>query len=455
LFCLWDGKVIVLLRLEDINRFLLGMVVAILNAALGIVGEYFGYMVLDKIGIVFVASLCDLFTTMLVAVLTPAILTVIFRDPLIAWKIPFYIMYALFLYTAIGSVRGKFKKPGVYQLMLAILFIVTGATLLVSGYFIFIFVGISVLGFGLLLFITYLVPFMFKYRFPIRLVGIISILLAPFFLVMMDLAVYSTMIYNIFSPDWIGIIRTTVLLLAIDSAGPLVLLGIIWLALDIPTLLRETHGKISQRRRAMGLLLLLLILFPVPVYVATRTANIESQIRSNITMALPDDWAVHTARMSYIWSPLGATGVVFVAFPPESYMDEGSEWYRGGINFYVIRGKDILKPDGSVDEVMLKSLIILQFVAWYRSQKEPLRSIVIKSLNITGKETLGNTSYTKVCMLMDIYMGEEKISIQLICYITRIRELSNTGAIICYTKKENFEKLKDYFPEELQDFKWL
>ena len=208
--------VIILFKLGDMNKILTSIIVAILNATLGIVGEYFGYMVLDKIGIVFVAALCDLFTTLLVSIFTPAILAVIFRDPLITWKIPFYIVYALFLYTAIGSVTGKFKKPGVSQLMLSILFIVTGVTLMVSGYFIFIFVGVSVLGFGLLLFITYMVPFMFKYRLPTRFVGAISLTLAPFFLVMMDLSLYSTMVYNLFSPEWIGIIKTTVILLAID-----------------------------------------------------------------------------------------------------------------------------------------------------------------------------------------------------------------------------------------------
>ena len=298
---------------------------------------------------------------------------------------------------------------------------------------------------------------MFKYRLPARLVGITSLMLAPFFLVMMDLTLYSTMIYNLFAPEWISMIKTTIILLAIDSAGPLILLGIIWLALDVPTLLRETRGKISQKRRAMGLLLLLLILIPVPIYVGARTANIESQIRDNITTILPDDWSVHTVRMSYIWSPLGASGVAFITFPSESYLEEESVWHRGGINFYVIKGKNIIKPDEtSVDKETLKSLIILQFVAWYKSQKEPIQSVVIRSLNISGKETLGNASYVKVSILMKVNMkGAKTITITATCYVSQIRELSNTGVIICYAKQENFEELQDDFIDILANFKWL
>ncbi len=446
--------------LNRINKVMVSVVATLINTLLGIIGEYFGYTVLDKVGIVFMAGLCDIYTTFIVAILTPASLSLVFRDPLIAWKIPSYVIYALFLHIAFSSLMGELKRPALYQLFIASLFIVTGIILIISGYIIFIMMGLSVMSFGVLLCLMYFAPFIFKYRLSMRFVGFVAIILAPFLLVMMDITLYSIMITNILSQQWFEAFRRTLALLIIDSAGPLLLFGIIWLALDLQTILRETKGKISDKRRFIGLALLLVILLPVPTYIATRTMGIERRVRERIEAALPEEWSINGMRMSYIWSPIGASGVVFVTYPSTGHYEKGSIWYQAGINFYLIQGKDIVDVDkGYIDNITLRRLIILQFVAWLRPQKVRGEDIeIIATINTTGPIKLNNTQYIKVTMRMDSYTDmspTEKITLQLDCFVTYIRELSRTGVIICYGEVSNFSQLQTEFKEILETFTWI
>ena len=445
--------------LKKINRILVIAVAVMLNTLLGIVGEYFGYTVLDKVGIVFIAGLCDIYTTLAVAALTPASLSIVFRDPLIAWKIPSYIIYAMFIYIAFNSILNRLEKPAFYQLFIAALFVATGLILIISGYSVSILTGISVMGFGLLLFLTYFAPFMFKYRIPMRLVGIIAILLAPFLLVMMDITLYSLMVTNILAPEWMEAFRRTLVVLIIDSAGPLILFGIIWLALDIQTIQEATKGKISDKRRFIGLLFLFLILFPVPTYLAARTMGVERKVRGQIESVLSPDWSINEMRMSYIWSPMGASGITFITFPSADHYSTESTWYQAGINFYLIQGKDIVDLDkGKVDNTTLMRLIILQFIAWLKPQKIEAKNINIITMNITGNVVLNETEYVYISMKMASYTDmapTRRIILQVDCYVTYITELSRTGMILAYCPDTKYTDLKGEFNNILNNYRWI
>ena len=447
---------------KTINRIMISLAAVLINTMLGIVGEYFGYTVLDKVGIVFIAGLCDIYTTLAVAILTPAALSLVFRDPLIAWKIPSYIIYALFIYIAIGGIMGRLKKPALYQLFIASLFIITGVILLMSGYILFVMTGLSVMSFGVLLCLMYFAPYIFRFRVPMRFIGAIAIALAPFLLVMMDITVYSFMVTNILAEQWIEAFRRTLTLLIIDSAGPLVLFGIIWLALDLQTILRETQGKISDKRRFIGLILLLLVLFPIPTYIAARTMGIERGVRERIEMALPttSEWSINEMRMSYIWSPIGASGVVFITYPATGHYEPDNVWYQAGINFYLIQGKEIVDVDrGYLDNLTLQRLIVLQFIAWLKPQKVRAEDIeIIAIIGMEGPVIINNTKYINITMRMHSYTDmtpTKDIVLQLNCYVTYIRELSRVGVIICYGEASNFSKLSPEFIHILESFTWI
>ena len=268
---------------------------------------------------------------------------------------------------------------------------------------------------------------------------------------------YSVMIYNILGPEWISVIKTTVVLLAVDSVGPLLLFGVVWLALDIQTVLRETKGKINEKRRFVGLILLLLVLFPVPTYVGARTLGIERGVEGKIRSALPTDWSIQKVRMSYIWSPIGASGVVFVTYPTESYTKKDSDWYLAGINFYVIQGKKIVDVEkGWINNISAVYMIILQFTTWLKTQKIAVTQIKIISFNTTGRETINNTLYIKLDMLLSIHTKEgEDIALRVYCFATTVKEISRDVAIICYAKSENFEKIEEDFYAILSSFSWV
>lgn len=444
--------------LKEINKLLIGLTVVILNSMMGLVGEFFGYTVLDKVGIVFIAALSDIFTTLIVAVFTPIALSVIFRDPLMIWKVPGYIAYGLFLHIAFGNLLGKFKKPVFSQIILSGLFIFTGGILLTSGYMLFVMVGISVLGFGLFLLATYLLPFLTKYKIPMGLIGIIAILSAPFLLVMMDLSIYSFMVTNILRPEWLEVLKITLAILIVDSLGPLILFGIIWLALDLPTVIREVRGKINDKRRILGLLMLLTVLFPITTYAGVQLLRTDSNLRTKIEQSIPRNWTISEMRMSYIWAPMGASGVVFVSFPMTEHYESNSSWYQAGMNFYLIQGRDIVNLDKKyLDKQTLFRLIILQFVVWLRSQgcqKEPK---IVSIVNDTSIVVINDIRYAVLVLKMKSYADTgnyEEIYLELHCYVTYIREISRTGVILVYGIDANIGKLEEHFMNVIGNFSW-
>ncbi|MEX0568277.1 MAG: hypothetical protein Q6363_003840 [Candidatus Njordarchaeota archaeon] len=444
---------------KKINRLLISITVIVINSMMGLVGEYFGYTVLDKVGIVFVAALSDMFTTLTVAAFTPVALSVIFRDPLLIWKVPGYIAYGLFLHIAFGNVFGKFEKPVFSQMFLSGLFIFTGGVLLASGYMLFVMVGISVLGFGLFLLATYFMPFLIKYRVSMRLIGIIAILSAPFLLVMMDLSIYSFMVINVLRPEWLEVLKVTLVILIVDSLGPLILFMIIWLALDLPTILREVKGKINDKRRMLGLIMLLIILFPITTYAGVQLLRTDSNLKNRIGESLPSDWTLSEMRMSYIWAPIGASGVTFVAFPMSGHYKSGDSWYQAGMNFYLVQGIDIVDLDKKyLDKQTLFRLIILQFTVWLRSQGCSREPKIISVVNDTEIVTVNNTRYAMLVLKMKSYAdagNHEEIYLEIRCYVTYIREISRTGVILAYGIDTYIGDIGETLLDIIENFSWI
>lgn len=430
----------------------------LINSALGFVGEYFGYPVLDKIGIVFAAVLLSFVEVLVISTLTPLTLSILLADPLVAWKTPSYIIYGLFLYIAFGLLTGKLKGQLPATLFMSTLFLGAGLFLVLTRNLMALLAGLSLIGFGLLLMTTYLKILGIHLELSPKLVGLIALVLAPFLLVSMDLALFSVMFVDVFSPTWFDVVKPTLAILIIDSLGPLILLGILWLALDLSTVLKEINGKIRVKRRIIGLLLLILLVSPVLLAGGYQLLSNENTIKRNITGVLPQDkWFVSSMRMAYIWGPLGASGVTFIGHHIE-HTDPNSEWYQAGVNFYLVKSKKLVDMNKrEVDFFYIEKLIALEFIAWLRLQQAPAEEPSINIVKAVNLITL-NMTYLMfnltISTVSDVEPHEE-ITLGASCLVSYVEELGSTVMILVYGEVNNYQIIGQDIFEKLKNFAWI
>ncbi|MCR8433459.1 MAG: hypothetical protein QXH55_03900 [Candidatus Korarchaeota archaeon] len=430
-----------------------------MNSILGLVGESFGYTVLDKVGIVFAASLVPILDTAIIATLTPLVMATLLHDPLLAWKVPSYIIYSLFLGVAFSLIQGRLEKLGPRHILIPVLFLSSGVFLLSSPELGIKIAGISLTGFGLFLLAISFLPVFTQVRIPPQTLGAIMLLVAPPALVIIDLTLYSTLFVDVFSGTMLELVKTTIYLMIIDSAGPLILYGIVWLALDLETVLSSVKGKINYKRQAFGLALLLIIVAPIALVGGFYMLSPERKVHECIKNFLPGDWSIHEMRMSYVWSPLGVSGTVFITYPTQ-HIYEDSYWYQAGINLYLIRSakKIIDLKTGDCDLTLLQEIISLQFLAWLIMQGirhfEPT-----VTLYKVGKYQASQTArmYLNLNSTMrTISDFGPRVELKLLCYVfvTNIEEYDLTGMIVLYGVEENFKYIESDLMNFVNNFNW-
>ena len=444
--------------IKSIRRLFTILCFVLINASLGLIGESFGYTVLDKIGIVFAAGLLSVLDTAIIGILTPLTLATLLGDPLLAWKVPSYAVYSLFLAIALSLLQKKLRRHGPTQLFISTLFMSTGVFLLLSPSVGIRIGGISLIGLGFFLLITYLMPTLLRIEISPQTLGMIMLLVAPSALVLIDLTIYSALFINVFSGDLFDIVKSTIYLMMIDSAGPLILYGILWLTFDLSTILSSTKGKINIKRQTLGLFLLLIVIAPVMLVGGFYMLSPERRIQERITYSLPlGDWSVYEMRMSYIWSPLGVTGTAFVTYPTQ-HIDKNSPWFQAGINLCLVRGKKVVDMrTGWLDMLLLQKIVALQFLAWLRLQGIENAVPTIQHMYVLGTYRTNRTYLMLNASLKTVTDIPPHIGITLKCqiFVTNIEELDRTGIIILYGIDYNYATIQQELIGFVDRFDWL
>lgn len=432
-----------------------------MNSALGLVGESFGYPVLDKVGIVFAASLTSVLDTVAIGTLTPLAMATLLRDPLFAWKVPSYVVYSSFLGIAFSLIQGRLEKLGPRHILIPVLFLSSGAFLILSPELGIKLAGVSLIGFGSFLFIASILPAFTRIRIPPQTLGVIMLLVAPPALVLIDFTIYSALFVNVFSGDMLELARTTMYLMMADSIGPLILYGIVWLTLDLDTVLSTTRGKINHRKQVLGLTLLLMIVAPVVLVGGSYMLSPEKKVYECIRHSLPGDWSVYEMRMSYVWSPLGITGAVFVTYPVQ-HIYRGNPWYQSGINIYIIRGERTIVDfkTGAFDRFLLEKTVSLQFLAWLRQQGVWNFEPMVLYLYVLGEYQASQTKRTYLGLNSTIrtvadFAPNEEIDLRCYIFITNIAEYDLTGIIALYGTEDHFKEIEGALMSFVDNFNWI
>ncbi len=444
--------------IKNLRRILTILCFVLINSSLGLIGESFGYAVLDKVGIVFAAGLLSIFDTTMIGMLTPLAMATLLGDPLLAWKVPSYIIYSLFLAIAFSLLQGKLRRLGPTQAFISTLFISSGIFLLLSESIGIRIAGISLVGLGFFLLIGYIMPTLLRIEISSQTLGVIMLLVAPSALVLIDLTIYSALFVNVFSGDIFDLVKSTMYLMMIDSVGPLILYGILWLTLDLGTILSSIKGKINIRRQTLGLFLLLIVIAPVLLFGGFYMLSPERKIYERIKNSLPvGDWGVYEMRMSYVWSPLGATGTAFITYPTQ-HIDRNSPWFQAGINIYLVRGKKIVDfRTGWYDLLLLQKIVSLQFLAWLRLQGVGNVEPTMLHIYVLGEYHTNRTYLMLNATLRTVTDVPPHVGIVLQCciFITNVEELDLTGIIVLYGIDYNFKALENQLMGFVDRFDWI